>query len=317
MDLNYLLFLQELRNSLPEGVAIFLKLMSDLVVSPLFIIIPCILFWCIDKRRATVVLFSFSIGVLVNELLKTTFCTLRPWVRDARIEPYGDAKLTATGYSFPSGHVQAATSIVGTIGWAYRDKSRWTVPLAAILVLLVAFSRNFLGVHTPQDVVVSLVVSFLVVLLAERVVSWVEEEEGRDAKLTAAAIAFGLLGLAYIAFKPYPELPAEMPDGVTVSELINDSFQACGYFLGCFASWLAERRLVGFKTGCDLKQGVIRVIIGIVLTLLFHSLLPIPVEHLFGEAAFEFCKAFFTIFAVVFLTPWAFTKVEKAGEKNG
>ena len=39
---------------------------------------------------------------VVNGLLKVTVCAYRPWIRDARIIPYGDSKTTATGYSFPT-----------------------------------------------------------------------------------------------------------------------------------------------------------------------------------------------------------------------
>ena len=48
-----------------------------------------------------------------NGALKVTVCAYRPWIRDARILPYGDSINTATGYSFPSGHTMNAATVFG------------------------------------------------------------------------------------------------------------------------------------------------------------------------------------------------------------
>ena len=315
MDISYLLFLQELRNSLPEWVAIFFKAASDFVVSPLFILIPCLFYWCIDKRRSTVMLFAFGLGDIANELLKTTFCVLRPWMRDPRIEPYGNAKLTATGYSFPSGHVQWFTSIAWPIAWVYRDKRRWALPLATFLTLIVALSRNFLGVHTPQDVLVGMLVGILCTLVADRLVQWVEGGEKRDAKLAIAGASFALLSLLYVAFKPYPALPAGLPADVTVTTLTYDSFEASGFCLGTFLGWFAERRLVGFESSCTLVQGIVRILIGLLTIHIFRSYLAIPFQQLLGMSMGHFFKGFLTVIAAVFVAPWLFTALERRLER--
>lgn len=41
-------------------------------------------------------LADLSLAYLLNGFLKLTCCVYRPWIRDARIEPFGDSKVAAT-----------------------------------------------------------------------------------------------------------------------------------------------------------------------------------------------------------------------------
>lgn len=64
----------------------------------------CIVYWAVNKKTGTWILLNFAGANLLNGFLKLTACVYRPWIKDARIIPAGDAITTATGYSFPSGH---------------------------------------------------------------------------------------------------------------------------------------------------------------------------------------------------------------------
>lgn len=60
------------------------------------------------------------------------------------------ARADATGYSFPSGHTQ---NIVGTTASIFASrKETWVRIVCIVLMVLVPFSRMYLGVHTPLDV---------------------------------------------------------------------------------------------------------------------------------------------------------------------
>ena len=72
-----------------------------------------IIYWAVSKDFGAYLMMGWSGNRLVNGALKVTACAYRPWIRDARIVPYGNAITTATGYSFPSGHTMNAASIFG------------------------------------------------------------------------------------------------------------------------------------------------------------------------------------------------------------
>ncbi len=147
VDISYLLWLQGIREALPSFFESFFALVSAIAASSALVVLPCLLYWCLDKRGGEFLLFSFSMGSMCNQLIKNTVCAYRPWIRSPDIHPTEGSLAEATGYSFPSGHTQAAATLIGASGWRYRKK--WPALNVAcwVFVLLVAFSRNFLVVR--------------------------------------------------------------------------------------------------------------------------------------------------------------------------
>ena len=141
MDIEYLLLLQEFRNGVGSFLAPFMMWISDFVISFWPLAIMCMIYWSIDRKAGKRFLLGFNLGILANGLLKLTFCIYRPWIRDARVVPYGNSMVSATGYSFPSGHSTWATSIFGHIGyWLNKNKQK----------LLTKPSRMILELRTPN-----------------------------------------------------------------------------------------------------------------------------------------------------------------------
>ena len=66
MDLDYLLFLQEIRQSLPPCVEHFFATLSAINVHPLLFTIPFIIYWCVDKRRGQILLTAVWLGNILN-----------------------------------------------------------------------------------------------------------------------------------------------------------------------------------------------------------------------------------------------------------
>ena len=85
-------------------------------------------------------------------------------MRSELIKPTKKAIKGAGGYSFPSSHTQSSASSYGAIAFVYRKKKAVCATFI-LLVLLVAFSRNYLGVHTPQDVIVAILEAIVVIYL--------------------------------------------------------------------------------------------------------------------------------------------------------
>ena len=98
MDIEYLLLLQRFRNAINDALTPFMEMISLFAVTYL-IIVPAVVYWCIDKKSGLYTLSSFTVCIAFNAVLKLTACVYRPWIRDSRVLPAGDAITTATGYS--------------------------------------------------------------------------------------------------------------------------------------------------------------------------------------------------------------------------
>lgn len=108
-----------------------------------------VLLWLIYRRlRVQAIFFTLAVGgaALLNPLLKQIFHRTRPdlW---PQMTPEHD-------YSFPSGHAMGSLAVVGAlVVLAWPTRWRWGVTVGgSLFVLGVGFSRLYLGVHFPSDV---------------------------------------------------------------------------------------------------------------------------------------------------------------------
>ncbi|MEO8836059.1 MAG: phosphatase PAP2 family protein [Caldimonas sp.] len=103
------------------------------------------------RREAAAVVVSIAGVLALNAGLKLAFARARP--------VFDDPLLTLGTYSFPSGHVAATTVFYGLlVAWSFaRTRRPGLRALAAVAapaaVVLVAFSRMYLGVHYLSDTV--------------------------------------------------------------------------------------------------------------------------------------------------------------------
>ena len=97
-----------LGNSIVQGIT---YLAQETVV----IVIICWLYWCSNKKLAYTLGFSYFTSGLLVQGLKITFRVPRPWILDSAFEPVVSAVPDATSYSFPSGHTQSMTALMGTL----------------------------------------------------------------------------------------------------------------------------------------------------------------------------------------------------------
>jgi len=110
------------------------------------------------RLSATLLLVSTAGSVVLTTVLKALFRRARPELFDAGYQ--------ASFYSFPSGHATVAVGLYGmlTLVLAYRmrGRARWAVAVSGIIVvLLIGFSRLYLGVHYPTDIVAGYLAALL------------------------------------------------------------------------------------------------------------------------------------------------------------
>ena len=315
MDLDYLIFLQGLRNDW-GGEGLF-TLVSALPKSALTAAIPAILFWCFNKQAGIFLLFNATCGRVINELLKGIFCVYRPWIKDAAIIPAGEALKEASEYSFPSGHTQFTTAIYGGFAFFYRKVlPKPAIFFFALIVLLVAFSRNFLGMHTPQDVLVAIIYSIGLFCAAEKIFAWIGKDKERQLLFFVGGLIICAAIFLFLYFRAYPQ---DFLNGkIIVDPLLAraDAFDALGFGLAFFLGWFLEQRFINFKTKISNKDRLWRVIIGFaVLGVIAVVIYPL-MKVLFSVEAYKFFKAFLPFFSILFVIPLIFTRVEQRFKKQ-
>ncbi len=265
MDIQYLLWLQELRNATGGIFDEFFNAISKFAVDvlPFF---PFVIFWGVDKKWGYIFLTNHWMGEVINGVIKLTVCAYRPWIRSELIEPAGDSKVAATGYSFPSGHTRTATTNYGTAFVWQKDKRRWLAVLCVVLIALTGFSRNLLGVHTPQDVAVAMIESVIVIFAVLKVYEKVKGNEQAIDILTAVGVLFVVAALIYIQVKPYPmDYDAAGNLLVDPNKMQNDCFKACGAFLGFLMGSFVERHYIHFEIPVGSKNLPALVAIGVAI----------------------------------------------------
>ena len=303
MDMSILLALQEFRNGAGAFLASFMSKMTFLGELNTVLVIMAIIYWCVDKELGSYLLMGWSGNRLVNGALKITVCAYRPWIRDARIVPHGDSITTATGYSFPSGHTMNAASVYGGIAVRreYPVALRVTMGLT---VFLVAFSRIFLGVHTPQDILVGALAGTLVMWLTAMLMRWSSDHPDKDWLIVAIGLGLAVALAIYAAVKKYPEdYNAEGKLIVDGAKMANDTFKGIGWCMAFLIGWILERRFIRFTTDVSAMRKLTRCTIGILSYYVVSQIfVPLVKEWISGPAG-TMVSCFLQMFYIVFIFP--------------
>ena len=318
MDINILLALQDFRNGAGAFLAGFFSKMTWLGELNTALIIMALLYWCVSKDFGAYLLMGWSGNRLVNGMLKVTVCAYRPWIRDARVVPYGDSITTATGYSFPSGHTMNAATVYGG-GAVRKDLPRVLRIVLGLLVLLVAFSRNYLGVHTPQDVLVGAAAGILVMWLTVKLMEWVKIHPEKDLLVVCIGVGLAIAVAIYAAVKPYPvDKDAAGKVLVEGAKMANDTFKGVGWCAAFLTGWILERRFVQFSTAISMVKRFTRLAVGL-LSYYAVSLIFVPaVKNWISGAPGTFVSCYLQMLYVAFIFPWILKRFEKTdSEQSG
>ena len=173
-----------------------------------FLVVALILFWCVDKRRGYYVLAVGFLGTITSQFMKIWCRVPRPWYQDENFTILEQAREGASGYSFPSGHTQSALGVFGSIARVQRQV--WLRSACIIACILVPISRMYLGVHTPADVGVSILVALILIFVLYPVVEYVT---GSSKRMRAYLMIITLLAGIYLAFVLLYPFPADIPEG--------------------------------------------------------------------------------------------------------
>ncbi len=310
MDISYLLALQDFRDGAGSFLADFFLKMTYFGELNTIIIILAIIYWAVNKDFGTYLLMGWSGSRIMNGFLKITACIYRPWIRDPRIVPYGDSMTTATGYSFPSGHSTNGAALFGGIA-IKKEVPKILRGFAIVIMILIGFSRNFLGVHTPQDVVVGLISGVLVMCLAAMLMKWIDANPGKDWMVLLIGVIIAVAVAIYAGVKSYPE---DYIDGKLIvdgAKMANDTFKGVGYCLGFLFGWFLERRFVKFNTDVTMMQRVVRVVTGVFSYYVVSLIIATLIKDYVPGAAGTLLSCFIRLFYVSFCFPCLMKVLDK------
>lgn len=271
-NLNCLRALAALRT--PLGDAVFSAL-TELGGETAFMLVMMIVFWCVDKRKGYALMLVGFCGTLVNQALKITFCVPRPWVLDPEFEIVEAARAAATGFSFPSGHTQNAVGIYGSLAYMTRG---WQRIACLALALLVPFSRLYLGVHTPLDVGVSFVLAWGLVFLTRQLM---EEAQRRPALLVRAWLVLAVPAVLFVVCALRVRAGAS-GDLTSFHSGVKNAWTMLGLVLGAAATAAVDRHYTRFETEAVWWAQLLKIVLGLALTLAVRAALKPPLTALFG-----------------------------------
>ncbi len=306
--MQFLYWLESIRHPILDAIMSGITMLGE---ETFFLAIALFIFWCLDKKRGYLFMMVGFIGIMINQILKLIFRIPRPWVKDPNFTVVGGAMEEATGYSFPSGHTQNA---VDTFGCTARMVKRpWIRIGFVVLILLIAFSRMYLGVHTLLDVGVSLLIGAVLILV---VYPLLERLFQKDSRIFWALCATALLSVALVIYTECFPFPAD----ITAENLASgqkNAYTMLGCSLGLIASFLVDHKWLHFKNEAPVWGQIGKLAVGAGLAIAIKSLLKTPLLTLFGGHASATALRYFLV--VVFagiLWPLSFSLWAKVGKKG-
>ena len=291
--MSFLYLLESIRNPVLDFLFALITLGGE---ETLFMAVGLVVFWCFDKRQGYYLLSVGFLGTVLNQFLKMVFRVPRPWVNDPEFTIVESAREAATGYSFPSGHTQTSVGLYGGIARWNRDRVLRIV--MTVLCVLIPLSRMYLGVHTPADVCVSVVLALLLVFvgypLFQRAVQSPRLMYGIFLSLTAVMIAY----LCFVCLYRFPD-SVYLPENIhNLESARKNGFTLMGCILGIFAVYTVDLKWTKFDTDAVWWAQLLKVAGGLAVVIGTKELLRFPLDAVMDADSWARLTRYFLIVIV-------------------
>ena len=273
-----------------------------------FLVIGLIVFWCVDKRKGYYIMSVGFLGTMVNQVLKLTFRIPRPWILDPNFTILEQAREAATGYSFPSGHTQTAVGTFGSIAAFSQRKGMRAVCIT--LAILVGFSRMYVGVHTPADVLVGSLCALILIFALKKPML-----QGGVATLKGIFILMIAVALGFFAYVHLWSFPADM-DVHNLESGLKNAYTMLGCTVGMAIVYVADNKKLHFPVEATWFVQLIKVIVGLLLVLAVKECLRAPLELLLPVYPARAVRYFLIVLTAGVLWPSTFRYLSKLGVKK-
>ena len=166
IDDSIMLFLQSIRNPVLSAVLLPVTNSGNHGIIVIALILLTLFF---KSERKT--FFTAALGLILASLVTLVF--LKPLVMRPR--PYVTVEgltalvdMSSDPNSFPSGHTTAVFAMA--MGWQLASDRRWMKIFGWVLAVLMAFSRLYVGVHFPTDVLTGAIIGTVGSFIAWQIV---------------------------------------------------------------------------------------------------------------------------------------------------
>ena len=286
----------------------FMLLITQLGEETAFLVIALVLFWCVDKRTGYFTLCVGFIGTLANQFMKLWFRVPRPWVLDDNFTILEQARDAASGYSFPSGHTQSSVGTFGAI--AYTTKAKWIRWLAVVIAVLVPFSRMYIGVHTPADVIVAAGIAVGLIFLLRPIVF--SDRKYAMPVLLAVMLLFAVGYMCFVTFYSFPE----NIDAHNMESGVKNAYTLLGALLGLICVYAVDEKWLKFRTQAVWWAQILKVAGGLLIVLAVKSGLKAPLDGLLGPQIGRSARYFLIVLVAGIVWPLTFGWFAKLGKKD-
>lgn len=242
----------------------------------------CLILWCVNKQAGYRIGFAYISSWILNFSLKEIFHIPRPFALDKDLVPLRPE--TATGYSFPSGHTQSAASLSTAVMANFRK--RWLYIIGVSLIILMACSRMYLGVHTLLDVGVGALLGVGWIFVANILFDHMERTGSK-----AALLVIGAPMIAAMVF---------IQD--------NDYYKIAGTFSGLMLGYLVDAAYIRYEVKGPAWQRTVNYLIGMGVLLTIKTL---SKEALGVSLAVDFVRYLIIGIWITVLAPLLFDRMWK------
>ena len=145
--------------SLGEWLVSPMKMITFLGNEEFYLFIAPAIYWCLDAKLGFRLGISLMLSGIINSGFKLAFRGPRPYWVETKVQAFS----AETSFGVPSGHSQNSAVVWGLV--AKRVNKTWGWVTAIVLIGLIGFSRMYLGVHFPHDVLLGWLIGGIILWL--------------------------------------------------------------------------------------------------------------------------------------------------------
>ena len=275
------------------------------------ILIPFI-YWAVDRRIGVRTLLILIYTDFIASSFKLLLHEPRPyWVGDVKVLS------TETSYGIPSSHSSDSLAVGGYL--MKQIKQNWARWLIGIVIFFVAFSRLYLGVHFPQDVLFGWLIGFVMLWGVAKwetmLRDWLDERPLSTQVVLGFVDSLGFVLIGFIIrfiVSGTPD-PVEWSSFSTDARNVNQFITLAGAAFGTYTGYALMRKYARFNAKGNWTKRGIRYLLGIVGLLVLYFGLDLvfaaitPDETTLGYIL-RYVRYGLATFWATFLAPWVFLK---------